>query len=165
MFLWQQDVQKAKKRITLLVENKRHMYALVLGQCLMEFVSKIKGSDGYVQADANQDMVQLLAIIRGYCCRFNNHQQSTYVLKGTKHRVSTFYQSYNAIATEYVEHFKALVGVVEMYGGVYGNEPGLIKAQLTTQGVAVAYLDSLDPTELKKALEVCCKEYLLCMIL
>jgi hypothetical protein len=32
--------------------------------------------------------------------------------------------------TEYVEHFKALVGVVETYGGTYGNELGLIKARL-----------------------------------
>jgi hypothetical protein len=36
---------------------------------------------------------------------------------------------------EYVEHFKALVGVVKTYGGAYGNEPGLMKAQLLEQGV------------------------------
>ena len=59
---------KTKKRITLLVENKKRVYALVLGQCLMELVSQIKGSDGYVQANADQDVVQLLAIIQGTCC-------------------------------------------------------------------------------------------------
>jgi hypothetical protein len=106
VFLWQQEVQVAKKRITLLIKNKKRTYALVLGQCSTELVSKIKGSDGYVQANANQDVVQLLAIIQGYCCRFNNHQQSTYMLKGMKHRVLTFYQSYNAMTTEYVKHFK-----------------------------------------------------------
>jgi hypothetical protein len=52
-----------------------------------------------------------------------------------KHRVLT-YQSYDATTTEYVEHFKVQVGIVETYGGVYGNEPGLIKAQLTKKGVA-----------------------------
>jgi hypothetical protein len=128
--MWQQDVQEAKKRITLLVENKKHEYALVLGQFLMELVSKIRGSGGYVHADVNQDMVQLLAIIRGYCCQFDNHQQSTYALEGTKHRVLTFYQSYDETTTEYVEHFKMLVGVVETYGSTYGNELGLIKTQL-----------------------------------
>ncbi len=45
MFMWQQDVQVAKKRTTLLVENKKHAYALILGQCSTELVSKIKGSD------------------------------------------------------------------------------------------------------------------------
>ena len=69
MFLWQQDVQEAKKRITLLMENKKRAYALILGQCLVELGSKIKGLDQYVQADAEQDGVQLLArIIQGYCC-------------------------------------------------------------------------------------------------
>ncbi len=78
-------------------------------------------------------MVQLLAIIQGYCCRFDNHQQSTSTLEGVKHRASTFYQSYNATTTKYVEHFKALVGVVDTYGSAYGNKPGLIKAQLTAK--------------------------------
>jgi hypothetical protein len=59
----------------------------------------------------------------------------------------------------------ALVGVGETYGGAYGNEPGLIKAQLLEQGVLVADVDMPDADELKKALVVCCDSYLLCMIL
>jgi hypothetical protein len=133
---------------------------------LTELNSKIKGSsDRYVQANANQNVVQLLAIIQGYCCQFNNHQQSTYMLKGTKHRVSTFYQSYNTTTLEYVEHFRVLVGVVETYGGVYGNELGMIRAQLMAQGVVAADLHHPNLTKLKKAKTVCWEEYLLCMIL
>ncbi len=33
VFLWQQDVTKAKKRIALLAESKKRSFALVLGQC------------------------------------------------------------------------------------------------------------------------------------
>jgi hypothetical protein len=76
--------------------------------------------DGYVQANAYQNVVQWLVIIQGYCYQFDNHQQSTYALEGVKHQVSTFYQSYNATTMEYMEHFKALVGIVKMYGGAYG---------------------------------------------
>ncbi len=47
-FLWQQDVFKAKKRIAPLAKNKKHVYALVLGQCSPELTSKIKGADLYV---------------------------------------------------------------------------------------------------------------------
>ncbi len=72
VFLWQQVVTKAKKRIMLLAMNKKHLYALLLGQCSPELESKIKGADSHVQADCNQDVVQLLLIIRGYCCRFDN---------------------------------------------------------------------------------------------
>ncbi len=41
---------------------------------------------------------------------------------------------------EYVEYSKALVGVVEHYRGVYGQEPILIRVQLLVQGVAAATL-------------------------
>ncbi len=49
---------------------------------------------------------------------------------------------------------------MEMYGSAYRNEPGLINAQLTAQGVAAVDLDSPNPTKLMKALEVCREEYL-----
>ncbi len=47
VFLWQQDVTEAKKRKALLEENMKRAYALVLGQCLSELDSKIKGADAY----------------------------------------------------------------------------------------------------------------------
>jgi hypothetical protein len=45
--------------------------------------------------------------------------------------------------TEKVEYFNALVGVVEIYRGLYGQETGLIRAQLLVQGVAEANLPNL----------------------
>jgi hypothetical protein len=110
-------------------------------------------------------VVQLLLIIRGYYCRFNNNQQSIYALESAKHRVSTCYQGYKVMIMEYMEHFKALVGVVDTNGGAYGNEPGLIKAQLLEQGVLAADVNTPYADKLKKALGVSCNSYLSCMIL
>jgi hypothetical protein len=98
----------------------------VFGKCSPKLVSKIQGSVGYVQASVNQDIVQLLTIIRGCCCLFGSHQQTTFALERAKHRISTYYQGYDVFPIEYVEHFKALVGVVKTYGGAYGKKPGLI---------------------------------------
>ena len=67
--------------------------------------------------------------------------------------------------TEYVEFFMALVGVVETFGGAYGNKPGLVRAQLLDQGVAEADLNAPNANEHKKALVVCREAYLSCMIL
>ena len=90
---------------------------LVIGQCSPDLDSKLQGSAAFVPAEADQDVMKLLLVIRGYWCRFDDHQQSTYALGQAKHRVSTNYQAHNLTNTEYVEHFKALVGVVEMHGG------------------------------------------------
>ncbi len=121
--------------------------------------------DLYAQANCDQDVVQLLLIIRGYFCRFDDNQQSIYRLESVKHSVSTYYQGYEVTITEYVEHFKALVGVVETYRGAYGNELGLIKAQLLGQGVLAADVDMPHADKLKNALKVCCESYLSYIIL
>jgi hypothetical protein len=61
-----------------------------------------------------------------------------------------------------MEHFKALVGIIENYGGAYGNKkPGLITSQLIKQ--RQPGLTDLD--EIKKAEAMCCEQYLSCMIL
>ena len=55
------------KRIALLNKNKKQAYALVFGHCLPELISKIQGTGVHVQANQDQDTVQLLVIIRRYC--------------------------------------------------------------------------------------------------
>jgi hypothetical protein len=76
IFLWQQGVAAVKKQIVQLEDNKKHAYALVIGQCSPDLDSKLKGSAAFAQANADQDDVQLLLVIRGYCCHFDDHQQS-----------------------------------------------------------------------------------------
>ncbi len=85
VYIWQQDVAAVKKQIVQLEENKKRAYALVIGQCSPDLDSKLQGSAAFVQAEADQDVVQLLLVIRGYCCRFDDHQQSTYALEQAKH--------------------------------------------------------------------------------
>ncbi len=141
IYLWQEDVKEAKRKIALLKENKKRAYALIIGQCSPELVSKIQGSGLYAQADTDQDAVQLLLIIWGYCCSFNTNQQRKFALEGAKHRVQVFIQGYDVTVMDYVECFMALVGVVKTYGGAYGNKPGLLREQLIKQGVSAADVD------------------------
>jgi hypothetical protein len=91
VYIWHQDVAAVKKQIVQFKENKKSAYTLVIGQCTPDLDSKLKGSATFVQAEADQDVVQLLLVIQGYCYRFDDHQQSTYALEQAKHRVSTYY--------------------------------------------------------------------------
>jgi hypothetical protein len=61
------------------------VYVLVIGQCLPDLNSKLHKSAAFVQAKADQDVVQLLLVTQGYCCDFDDHQQSTWALKQAKH--------------------------------------------------------------------------------
>ena len=89
IFFWHQDVAAVKKQIVQLEDNKKCTYALVIKQCSPDLDTKLKGSTTFVQAEANQDIVQLLLVIQGYYCRFDDHQQSTWALEQAKHQVST----------------------------------------------------------------------------
>jgi hypothetical protein len=165
IYLWQQSITETNKRKLLIEENKMRAYALVFGQCLPELISKIKSSDCFASTDIDQDVVQLLLIVRGYCCQFDGHQQGTWALENAKNCVSVFYQGFDMWRMEDVENFKELVGVVETYGRAYGRKTGLLRAQLIKQGVSASDLDAPDLTESKKAEEICRKQYLLCMLL
>jgi hypothetical protein len=154
-YMWQQQAQATEKRKNLLEENTKRVYALVIAQSSPDLISKVKTSDKYGQANANQDVVQLLLIICRYCCRFDGRQQSTWALMNAKHRMEVFYQNYDMEMTDYFEHFQALVGVVETYGGAYGRKLGLVRAQLMKQGVKGVDLDAPDPKELEAAEATC----------
>jgi hypothetical protein len=135
MFIWKEEYKEAKKKKIVLEENNKKAFYLVYGQCLPKLIIKIKGSSLWEKADKDQDVVQLLIIIQGYCCKFYKHQQSTWGLVATKLWVATFYQKLGQSVINYVEEFKALVKVVKTYGSAYGNKPGLIKEQLRKDGV------------------------------
>ncbi len=76
IYLWQQDAATVKKQILQLKENKKHAYTLPIGQCSPDLDSKLQGSAAFMQAKADQDIVQLLLVIRGYCCRFDDHNRA-----------------------------------------------------------------------------------------
>ncbi len=158
IYLWQQSITKTNKCKLLVEENKKWVDALVFGQCSPELISKIKSSDSFASADVDQDTVQLLLIVRGYCCQFDDHQQGTWALENTTHCVLAFYQGYSMSATEYIKNFKALVGVVETYGGAYGCKPRLLRVQLIKQGVSGSDLDAPDLIKTKKAEGICRKQ-------
>jgi hypothetical protein len=117
IYLLQQSIPKTNTCKHLIKENRKQAYALMFGQCLPKLISKIKSSDSFASKDIDQDVVQLLLIVRGYYCQCNNHQQGTWALENAKHCVLVFYQGYDMSMMEYIENFKALVGVVETYGG------------------------------------------------
>ncbi len=53
----------------------------------------------------------------------------------------------------------------KMYGGVYGQEPGLVATPLIVQGVKPKDVNTASQDKIKKAKKVCHECYLLCMIL
>jgi acetyl-CoA carboxylase alpha subunit len=49
VYIWQQDVTVTKKQILQLEKNKKRMYTLVIGQCLLDLETKLHGSAAYAK--------------------------------------------------------------------------------------------------------------------
>ena len=63
VLIWQQDVDTAEKQIVQLMEKGKHAYTFVVGKCSSDLMSKLKGSNPFVKANNEQDIIQLLLII------------------------------------------------------------------------------------------------------
>jgi hypothetical protein len=163
--IWKEELREKRTQSLQIEESKKRAYALVIGQCSPELVSKIRGSSTYSAVNGSQDVVELLRLIRGFCCDFGAGQQSTWALEQAKRKVSVYYQRHDVSNTDYVQFFQALVGVVKTYGGAYRNEPGLIETNLTEQGVAGGLVANATPAQLTKAKADCREAYLACMLL
>jgi hypothetical protein len=116
LYIWKEETQEKKTQAIQIEESKKRAYALVLGQCSPELESKIKGATNYSMINTLQDIVELLQLIRGYCCDFRAHQQSMWALEQAKHCIPTYYQRHEMTNTNYVEFFTMPIRVVETYG-------------------------------------------------
>ncbi len=67
-FAWKEDYKGMKYQKDKCKDNKSNAWALVYGQCSPELKNKLKGTSGYDKAKADNNVVKLLIMIRGYCC-------------------------------------------------------------------------------------------------
>jgi hypothetical protein len=164
IFVWQEDYKEAKKVATQYNENMQRSYALVWGQCSPELRNKVKAAATYAAVSAAQDVVQLLLLIRGFCCSFDDQRQGTWSLQQAKKKAYLYIQREGISNTAYMEEFIALIKVVETYGGEWGQEPGLITAKLQADTPMVD-IDNPTEAELNRAKEAATEEYLAMMFL
>ncbi len=126
MEIWKNQYQRADDKQATLEDNARRMYALTFNQCLSALQIKLNGQEEFNNVQGNQDVVGLMELIRGICCKYDASLEPVMSLVQAKHRVYTCYQGAKQPNDEYAEELEAYVDVVEAYGGEFGNEPGYL---------------------------------------
>jgi hypothetical protein len=84
-------------------------------------------------------------------------------IQQAKKKAFLYVQKSGMANADYMEEFMAIIGVVETYGGEWGQEPGLIRAKL--QAANVADPDNPTPDELDDAKEAARDDFLAMMFL
>ena len=120
----------------LYLDGYKREYAITIKLCSTRLIIRLEGTSGFTKAREAENLVNLILLIQGICCHFNDQQQSTLSVVQAKNRVCLLVQSEHVSIDKYYEEFKTLVAVAETYGGTC-FEPGVVKKELTLASVAM----------------------------
>ncbi len=70
-FTWKEDWKLVKTRQQEYQESEANAWALVYNQCSNKMKVKLDETSGYKQSKKDNDVIAILAMIRGYCCQFD----------------------------------------------------------------------------------------------
>jgi hypothetical protein len=132
-------------------DNESSEWALVYGQWSPELKNKLEGANGYDSAKSDNNVVKLLTMIRGYCCQFDTlNIEFMSIVKSLKN-LFDFFQKAEQSNSEFHDDFKALIKVIEEYGGTgsLAHFPNMIRKELASKNITD--MSKATPDKLKEA--------------
>ncbi len=77
---------------------------------------KLNGTSGYEQSKNNNDVIALLTMMQGYCCKFDTLNNKYMGLVEAFKNLLYFFQKSTQSNLDYHKDFLVLVEVIEEYG-------------------------------------------------
>jgi hypothetical protein len=164
-FAWKEDNKGMKYQKDKYNDNELNAWALIYNQCSPELKSKLKGTSRYDKAKADNDMIKLLTIIRGYCCQFDTlNDEYMSIVKSLKN-LFYFFRKAEQTNSEFHKDFMALVKVIKEYGGagLLTHFPNMIRKELSSKNIAD--MSKATPDEFKEAKSVVRDKFLATLML
>ena len=136
-------------------------------------IARLEGTYGFSKAWEDNHVVELITLIKGIFCHFNNQQQAIWSVVQAKKRVFLLIQSKYLSTNKYYDKFKVLVAVVETHGRTF-VKPGIIEEELADagvlakhhgNGVSLPLIESANKTALDGAIKTAREKILALMLL
>jgi hypothetical protein len=123
-------------------------------QPVLPRVEKLEGATRYKNSKRDNDVVALLAMIRGYCCQFETLIDEYASIVEAIKKMLYYFQKPSQSNSDYHEDFMAMVEVIEEYGGagLLMYFPAMIKKELKTNSLTISGATSAQMEEAKKTL-------------
>ncbi len=150
-FAWKEDYKGMKYRKDKYKDNESNAWALVYRQCSPELKNKLEGTNGYDIAKADNSVVKLLIMIRGYCCQLDTLNNEYMLIVKSLKNLFYFFQKAEQSNSKFLDDFMALIKVIEEYGGAgsLAHFPNKIMKELASKNVTD--MSKATPDELKEA--------------
>jgi hypothetical protein len=136
--IWEKQVNKHVKRLTMLTENLKTAYLLVYGQCSDALRVKLELRPNHATIEVAADSIGLLENIQAVMFQFQSQWYSPLALHEAKHHFYLFSQDRHMMCQQYHKMFKSNAKVIEYCGGILSKDTGLVDAELIRAGLTHA---------------------------
>ena len=106
--------------------NLRAIFAVIWGQCSEAMKAKLQGLDEFKERERRNDCAWLLKEIKGIRHRFEEKRYYPLSLRDALANFYSYRQGPGESLSDYLQHFRYNVDVLEHYGGQVGADPGLL---------------------------------------
>jgi len=108
-------------------------WGLIYSQCTTALKSKLDGMTEFTAAKATNNIIALLKIIQGLCCKFDVKSQKYVALAATFCQTFVYFQDNNCSNDDFYHHYKSLLATIQAFGGddAIGVIPNFVEDELT----------------------------------
>lgn len=118
--------------------NLVNAWGLIYGQCTTALKSKLDGMPAYTAVQQTNDIIALLKLIQGLCCKFDVKSQKYVALAATFRQMFVYFQDNNTTDTDLFHHYKSLLRTIQAFGGedAIGIIPNFVDDELAALAAA-----------------------------
>ncbi len=147
-------------------DNESNAWALIYDQCSPELKIKLEGAKGYEKAKETNNIIELLKMIRNYCCQFDTLNDEYVLIVGAFKNLFFFWQKPDQANAEYYKDYMALVKVIKEYGGpgFTTHFPNMIKEELGSKNPGID-MSKATPDQMKEAKKTVRTKFLAALML
>ena len=162
--MWKKQWEKISSHENDYLKYQKTVYPLVLGQCSPALRAQLEGTKGFEKINADQDVVELLQMIRDISCRHDQNTDKTYAIVQSLKSLKYFYQRPHVANNEYLKEFKACVETIKDFDAcTLGKFQCLVKKKL--EKVYNKTIDMATPDEVSKCKDLVKKEVMAALLL
>jgi predicted Fe-S protein YdhL (DUF1289 family) len=164
--IWQFDLEEALKKKKAWKDAKERAYQLVLSHCHPLLEEKLEACNDWERINADQDLIQLLKLIRAVVHKHDDQEHSTMALVEHDMKLYMSFQKDNESDSDFYKAFNMRCDVVDTFGGQSGYHQAVYMAHCKKRAEELKVsMSSLSNDEKLKCRASACDEYKACLFI
>ena len=135
--IWEKKIDQYVERESKYEQNRTNLYSVIWAQCSSAMQSKLKTIDSWEDIEIKRNCLKLLLEIKGIAYKFESQGYIYLSLDDAKDEFYSYRQGKSESNADYLTKFKSMLEVINHYGGYFGNDPALVRAEMKRENMNV----------------------------